>query len=37
MKKQFDEIENEDMKLSIEESFRINYFTHLVDRVIFSL
>ena len=36
-KKQFDEDENEEKKLSTEESFRINYFTYLVDHVISSL
>ena len=36
-KKQFDENENEEMKLSNEKSFRINYFTYLVDHAIFFL
>ena len=36
-KKQFDEIENEDIKLSVEKSFRINYFTYLFDHAISSL
>ena len=36
-KKQFDEIVNDEITQSAEESFRINYFLYIVDRAISSI